>query len=316
MNYHANARTTQHQRKIIKESREPNRRLAKKMGVTPATVAKWKKRPDTKDRSSRPKNIGTAIPLTLYPAIEMLRKDWLCDMDRIWLALRKAVLPQLSRSSVYRHLVRAGLNDRKALRPLAKRKTGTFRKYPPGYLHVDVFFLPRLDGRRRYLFIAIDRATRILALQAYDAQDGPTAARFLQYCRKFYPFRVHRVLTDNGASFTNTFYKGGKALNVHPFDQACHQARVRHVLTKIKHPWTNGLAERTGGLIKEATVYRYHYGSVGEMESALYGFERYFNQHRPYKAMGGKTPVELAQEWFSKHPKRFSREPEFLYTTS
>jgi len=124
MNYHANARTTRHQRKIIKESRDPYRKLAKQMGVTTATVAKWKKRPDEKDRSSRPKNIETAIPMTLYPMIEMLRKDWLCDMDRIWLALRKSVLPQLSRSSVYRHLVRTGLDDRKALRPLAKRRLG------------------------------------------------------------------------------------------------------------------------------------------------------------------------------------------------
>jgi transposase InsO family protein len=316
MNYHANARTTQHQRRLIKESREPYRKIAKQMGVTPATVAKWKKRSHANDRSSRPKRISTAIPLTLYPMIEMLRKDWLCDMDRIWLALRKTILPQLSRSSVYRHLVRAGLDDRNALRPLAKKKIGKFKHYVPGFLHIDVFYLPRIDGKRRYLFVAIDRATRILALQAYDSQDGVTAARFAEYCRKFYPFKIYKILTDNGAAFTNAFYKGGHALNIHPFDEACRQIRVRHVLTKIKHPWTNGLAERTGGLIKEATVYRRHYDSTAEMTSALYGFERYFNQHRPYKAMGGKTPVELAQEWFRKQPKRFFREPEFLYTTS
>lgn len=286
------------------------------MGVAPATIAKWKKREEVKDRSSRPKKIDTAIPLTLYPMIEMLRKDWFCDMDRIWLALRKTVLPQLSRSSVYRHLVRTGLADRKALYPYAKKKIGKFRKYPPGFIHIDIFYLPRIDGNRRYLYVGIDRATRILAIQAYENQDGPTSARFLSYCRKFYPFRVKRILTDNGAAFTNTFYKGGKAQKVHPFDQACELTRIRHILTKIKHPWTNGLAERTGGLIKEATVYRQHYDSTGEMDSALYGFERYFNQHRPYKAMGGKTPVELAQEWFVKYPKSFSREPEFLYAMS
>lgn len=316
MNYHANARTTQHQRKIIRESREPYRKLAKQMGVTTSTVAKWKKRPELKDRSSRPNRIGTAIPMTFFPVIEMLRKDWLCDMDRIWLALRQAVLPQLSRSSVYRHLVRAGLADRKALQPLAKKAIGKFRKYPPGFLHIDMFYLPRIGGKRRYLFVAIDRATRILALQAYDSQEGLAAARFMQYCRKFYPFKIRKVLTDNGGSFTNAFYMGGKAVGIHPFDEACRQASVRHILTKIKHPWTNGLAERTGGLIKEATVYRRHYDSTAEMVSALYGFERYFNQHRPYKAMGGKTPCQLAREWFNRNPKRFSREPEFLYTTS
>ncbi len=316
MNYHANAKTTHHQRKRIKESTTSYRTMASELGVSVPTIAKWKKRKDCKDQSSRPQNIKTAVPLTLHPVIEMLRKDWFCDMDVIWQALRQTVLPQVSRSSVYRHLVRAGLRDRQAFKP--QRPVGKFRACPPGFLHIDVFSLPKIDGKRRYLFAAIDRATRGLTLQVYDKRDKDSAANFLEHCRRFYPFKIYRILTDNGGEFTNRFYrsvKGNQAQRSHPFEAGCKKNKVRHVMTKIKHPWTNGLIERTGAIIKEATVYRYKYDSPAEMIAALYGFQRYFNEHRPYKAMGSKTPRQLTEAWYKKQPKRFFREP-FLLTTS
>jgi len=56
------------------------------------------------------------------------------------------------------------------------------------------------------------------------------------------------------------------------------------------------LVERTGGTIKAETAYRWHFNSTAMLDAELYGFERYFNEHRPYKAMGGKTPAQLTQE--------------------
>jgi len=64
----------------------------------------------------------------------------------------------------------------------------------------------------------------------------------------------------------------------------------------------HGLVERTGGTTKAETAYRWHFNSTAMLDAALYGFERYFNEHRPYKAMGGKTPAQLTQEWFTKTP--------------
>ena len=318
MNYHANAKTTQHQRNLIKQSKQKAKELAKNLGVSVTTVAKWKKRDDVKDKSSRPENIKTAVPLTLYPMIEMLRKNWFCDIDIIWQALRQTVLPQVSRSSVYRHLVRVGLEDRKALRPTKARVIGKFRVCPPGFLHIDVFYLPKIDGKKRYLFAAIDRATRGLTVQVYDKHEAESAVLFLQHCRQFYPFKIYKILTDNGGEFTNRFYRsvrGNRAKGIHAFEDACKKNKIRHVMTKIKHPWTNGLIERTGATIKDATVNRHTYDSPAEMIAALYGFQRYFNEHRPYKAMGSKTPKQLTEEWHKKQPKRFFREP-YLSTTS
>jgi transposase InsO family protein len=318
MTYHDNARTTAHQRKRIRHSRAPYRLQAKALGVSVATIAKWGRRRAPMDRSSRPHRVHKALPPEAASLLSWLRKDWLLDLDTVWLALRQTVFPQLSRSAVYRELVRLQLHRLRSLRPRSRQPHGRFRACPPGFLHIDTFALPRLGGPRRYLFVAIDRATRLMTMQVAAARDMASAVAFLAHCQRFYPFRLYRVLTDNGREFTLRGYRGRNGVRttkVHPFTQHCRRGRIRHSLTKAYHPWTNGLVERTGGTIKTETVNRWHFDSTAMLDVALYGFERYFNEHRPYKPMGGKTPVQLIQEWYHRTPKRFLRQPVGAFTT-
>jgi len=318
MTYHGNARTTAHQRKRIRRSREPYRVQAQALGVSVAAVAKWRRRPDSTDRSSRPHRQHKALPPEAIPLLGWLRKDWLMDLDTVWLALRQTVFPQLSRSAVYRELVRLQLHRLRLFCPRPARPQGRFRACPPGFVHIDAFALLRLTGQRRYLFVAIDRATQLITLQVAPARDTASALTFLAHCQRFYPFRLYRVLTDNGQEFTLRGYRGrsgARTTKVHPFTQTCRRSRIRHSLTKAYHPWTNGLVERTGGTIKAATVYRWHFDSGGLLTAALYGFEPYFNEHRPYRGMNGKTPSQLTQEWYQKSPHRFLRKPVGSFTT-
>ncbi len=208
MTYHANARTNVQQRKRVRQSREPYRLLAKQLGVSVATVAKWKHRSDPRDRTSRPTRIHKAVPPQATPLLTWLRRDWLLDLDAVWLALRQTVFPQLSRSAVYRELVRLELHQLRTLRPHATRPRGTFRACPPGFLHVDVFYLPRLNGTRRYLFVAIDRATCLLTMQVYGTRETASALAFLAPCQRFYPFRLYRLTpglpNDSGSASTSS----------------------------------------------------------------------------------------------------------------
>ena len=54
MTYHEKAWRTVHQRKRIRYTRASYRMHAKALDVSVATVAKWRRRTDLKDRSSRP----------------------------------------------------------------------------------------------------------------------------------------------------------------------------------------------------------------------------------------------------------------------
>src|SRR5207249_9007845 len=266
MRYHANARTNVQQRQRIRQSRDPYRVQARQLGVSGATIAKWTQRPVPQDASRRPRRIHKALPPELEPVLAALRQEWLLDLDAVWQALRQSLFPQLSRSAVYRELVRLQLQRVAALRPQARRARGRFRACPPGFLPLNVFYLPRLDGRRRYLFLAIDRATRLLTVQVYAAHNAASGVAFLVHCQRFSPFRVYRILTDNGREFTLRGYRArGTTTKVHAFTQACRRARIRHSLTKPRHPWTNGLAERVGSTFKTETVHRFHFDGVAQL---------------------------------------------------
>ena len=69
----------------------------------------------------------------------------------------------------------------------------------PGYMHVDVKYLPQMadEDRRRYLFVAIDRATRWVFVRMYPAKTAANARRFLRDLERAAPMRITQVLTDN-----------------------------------------------------------------------------------------------------------------------
>lgn len=93
--------------------------------------------------------------------------------------------------------------------PAAPRPAhGAFKAYEPGYLHVDVKYLPQMadEERRRHLFVAIDRATRWVFVRIYAAKTAANARRFLRDLERAAPMKITRVLTDNGKEFTDRLF--------------------------------------------------------------------------------------------------------------
>ena len=102
---------------------------------------------------------------------------------------------------------------------LRKKKHGKFRSYEIGYLHIDIteFYL---EGRKWYLFVAIDRVSKICTAELFDNKTLKSTLVFLRRAIAFFPYKLHRILTDNGTQFTyrgmpenrrpNLFCKNGK----------------------------------------------------------------------------------------------------------
>ena len=105
---------------------------------------------------------------------------------------------------MYRTFVREGVN---IIPEKEKEKAKKFKEYDPGFLHIDVTYLPKLNGIKYYLFVAIDRATRTLYYKIYEAKTSKNAESFLLECIDFFPFKITHVLTDNGLEFTNRLLK-------------------------------------------------------------------------------------------------------------
>jgi transposase-like protein len=53
---------------------------------------------------------------------------------------------------------------------IKKQKQNKFKQHDPRYLHIDVTYLSKIDDVKYYLFIAIDRATKILHYKVYGTK--------------------------------------------------------------------------------------------------------------------------------------------------
>ncbi len=58
------------------------------------------------------------------------------------------------------------------------------------------------ETRHRYLFVAIDRATRWVFVRVYSTKTAANARRFLRDLERACPMRISHILTDNGKEFT------------------------------------------------------------------------------------------------------------------
>ena len=60
-------------------------------------------------------------------------------------------------------------------------------------------YLPQMEDQtsRRYLFVAIDRATRWVFIRIYDNKTAANARRFLRDLERACPIRIRTILTDN-----------------------------------------------------------------------------------------------------------------------
>lgn len=285
------------------------RQLAARHGVGTTTARRWKGRDASEDRSSRPKRVRVPKEKGWEEPALVLRRSGL-TLDGVLGALREE-FPGLVRSTLHRLLQRNGLGRL----PRAERETKAFKAYEPGFLHVDALYLPALGARRRFCFVAVDRATRLAFVAAYDDKTRESSVDLMRRALEAFPFRVHRVLTDNGAEFAARRH-GGRASRVeHPFTALLLSGGVRHRLTALYTPQTNGMAERFVGLLKAGTVKRTEYPSHAALEADLLAWCASYNRHRPHGGLRHKTPLQEARRWYKERPDLFKKDPA-SYATS
>ena len=307
---HGSARTTAAVRRAIQHSQESLMALAKRHGINPKTVAKWKRRTSVNDLPTGPKDAkSTTLSIGEEAIIVAFRRHTLLPLDDCLYALQ-ATIPHLTRSSLHRCLQRHGISR---LPEVAgdKEPKRKFKTYPIGYFHIDIAEVQTAEGRL-HLYVAIDRTSKFAFIQLVDKANRVTASSFLVALIKAVPYKIHTVLIDNGIQFTfpPRYADGPTARYVtHMFDMRCQENDIEHRLTKVKHPWTNGQVERMNRTIKEATVKRYHYDSHQQLEAHLHDFINAYNYGRRLKTLKGLTPFEYICKIWTINPERFTLDP-------
>jgi len=100
-----------------------------------------------------------------------------------------------------------------------------------------------------------------------------------------------------------------KPFRAHAFELACARVEIDSLLTKPKHPWTNGQVECMNPTIKDAAVKRYFYESHDELRTHLAAFVIAYNFARGLKTHKGLTPYEFICKLWTKEPERFTLDP-------
>ena len=312
---HKQARTTPVIRAELQASGEPSTVLARRYNLTVATVRKWRARPDTQDRSHRPQTLHTTLSAEQELVVVELRKLLLLALDDLLVVTREFVHPEVSRSGLDRCLRRHGVSRLEDLMP-REETPGTpargFKDYEPGFVHVDVKYLPQMPGERArsYLFAAIDRATRWVYVEILPDKTAASASGFLERLLQAAPFRLTKVLTDNGKEFTDRFCATGerKPTGAHAFDQVCATNTIEHRLIKPRHPQTNGMVERFNGRI--ADVLKTHrFRSSEDLEQTLLRYVALYNHQLPQSALKSKTPMQAMKGWYRECPDLFHKRP-------
>jgi len=113
------------------------------------------------------------------------------------------------------------------------------------------------ETSRRYLFVAIDRATKWVFLHTYANMTG-----------RFTP-------------------RDSKPTGKHAFDVACAGVAVEHRLAPPRHSQTNGMVERFNGRISELVKQTY-FANAAELKTTLQHYLKLYNHHIPQRAIGTK----------------------------
>lgn len=299
---HGSAKTTHAVRAELQRSQASAAELARRYGINQKTVRKWRSRQTVDDEPMGPKERRSSVLSALEEAaIVSLRVQARLPLDDVYIAL-KDVIPHLTRSSLHRCLQRHGISR---LPKADREKPKRFRAYEIGYFHIDIAEL-RYEGGKAYLFVAVDRTSKLVFARIYRKATKLVASGFLRALIITVPYKVHTVLTDNGVQFVQRDKRTEGGFVGHVFGAVCAENGIEHRLTKPYHPWTNGQAERMVRTIKEATVRSFHYASLTDLRRHVRDWLLAYNYAKQLKALRFKTPFEAIRQISEKKPELFA----------
>jgi transposase InsO family protein len=231
--------------------------------------------------------------------VSVLAREYKVSRETLYETLKDARLQVFENRSSMNHRYRTVQYGFQRLAKTEKRvgdklarkahRLNRYEKSIPGeMLHLDTKRLPLLRGEaivqpREYLFVAIDDYSRTAFADIFPDKTSYSAAMFLAEAKRVLPFPVTGIYSDNGSE-----YKGRED---HPVVTLCKDTGMSQGFTKVKHPWTNGKAER---FIKTLMTEwhgktRSSHLSRAHRRRYLYAYVDWYNQSRMHQSLGS-TP--------------------------
>ena len=277
----------------------PVTEVAERYGVSRQSVHTWLVRyrqegiAGLEDRSHQAHNHPWRIPAGIEEAICELRRahpKW--GPRRLVFEVGRRGHGQVTRSSVYRTLVRNGLIEPKSRRRRRKEYRRWERAAAMELWQLDVTASAFLtSGAEVKIVTGVDDHSRfcVLATAVMRATARPVCQAFVDAMRVYGV--PGEVLTDNGKVFTGRFHKPGVPVEV-LFDRICRENGITHRLTKIHSPTTTGKIERLHQTLqRELLDVHGPFASIEALQAALDAWREEYNTDRPHQSLGMAFPA-------------------------
>lgn len=197
-----------------------------------------------------------------------------------------------------------------------KEAHGEIESPHPGFLlGQDTCYIGYIKGVGKiYQQTGIDIHSNVGFAKVYPEKTALTAADFLN--DKVLPFydaqgmSLLRILTDRGTEYCGR-------IETHPYQLFLHLNGIEHSKTKVRHPQTNGSAERLNQIVQnefyQVAFRKKIYASLEEIQADLDDFMKDYNNERTNqgKYCQGRTPMQTFLEGKPLYQKYvFENKPE------
>ena len=216
--------------------------------------------------------------------------------------------PKLSGHAVWNYLVKENLNTRRKRRLWAEAqgksvltkkekqhmqaKFNHIESQEPGELvGIDTFVVCVKGLGKLCQYTACDTYSSYGWARVYTARTSDNAVDFFvnHMFNTTAPFKIKRVLTDQGVEFYSARHKNDYSY----FRRILNRCGVEHTVTKKAHPWTNGYAERLNQTIWQEfylCMLPKPYTTLEQLNNDLQKFMTEYNfkrRHTGYKLKAG-----------------------------
>ena len=289
-------------------------RTARHFGIAPKTFHAWKKRFDDRnlrtleEKSRAPKRVRQrAITTEEEMRVVALRKQYLRWGKKKIAVLYKRihgapisswkVQYTIAKYRLYYHPQKNAQTQAKRARAKAKKRITMLAKKPfPGFLiALDTIVLYWL-GTKRYVFTAIDTASKIAFARMYTTKSSKNAGDFIDRMAYLLDYELWNTCHDNGSEFKKDFQK---AIAVLKLDDWWSRERT---------PKDNPVNERFNRTVEDEFI------AMGNMVVDTSEFNRRltewlvtYNFVRPHQSLGYATPWEYYEKTAKVLPMYSSR---------
>lgn len=117
----------------------------------------------------------------------------------------------------------------------------------------------------------------------------------------------YSTLTDNGRVYTTTRHGG----NPNSFELELVQRLVEQRNSRFYHPQTCGKVERFHQTLKKYLAKKPRAKTIEQLQGQIAYFINYYNNNRPHKSLGKKTPQEVYEAKTKAHPIKTYKESHY-----